>query len=161
MEILRSIHISAPPEKPTQTITGCVQVDDISNSKEVVLVAVGINKRLSPRNSEEWKSVLATKAPLQRNKSVFTLNVDQLNKNGLLWVIPTSIFEPTKVRIQLSANETLEAGFRVEIFARNTIINRDVPAAADLKTGTTVKFEIGWTLLNDTQKATPTVAGTI
>lgn len=155
---INRIYIEAPATTSIEKIYDCLHGElntkcfDTDENINIVLV---VCKR--KRATTEWSKILNSKLPQAREKTTFVITKEDWFSEGLIYVIPTPIFETTPIKLIFERNPILELGFKVEIFARDTVITREVAPSSNLSTGVTVSFAINWTIASNTTLATPVV----
>lgn len=130
--------------------------ESILKNTESIKIAVAISQRKASREPEDWQKIIDTTV-ITKNNSSFLKAKDDYQKDGLVWVLETPIFEKTPVKVVIENSELLQCGFQIEIFARDALITREVPPNPTVSTGVTIRFEIGWQVLSYSSAATPVV----
>lgn len=156
-KIINRIYIDAPATLSTGRSNEFLNGELIiprCNESEKINVAVIIGRK--PSNFAQWPQILATQTPQTKTKS-FVITKEDWISTGLIWVIPTSIYETNPIKIQIGGNSLLDSGFTIQIHSRDTIITREVAASTELAKGATISFTIDWTISANATLATPVV----
>lgn len=127
------------------------------DQSESIKIAILISKRKTPTSFTEWSSIIGNKTPQTKAKTAFVINKEDWQNTGLIWTLPTPIFQTTPIKIAFDKNSLLDLGFRIEIYARDTVITREVPPSPELTKGATISFGINWIIATNTAAATPIV----
>lgn len=163
MSSVKSVFINAPATSSTNqtngVLTGNLSIENknCEKSGESIKVAFSVNKRENKRELKDWLNIINKRQILSKQNSTFVLKKEDWLRNGGTWVIATPVFEKTSVKLTLDASELLEPGFMVQIFTRDALIIREVPADRNLATGVTINFEIGWTAVSNIAAAEPAI----
>lgn len=124
---------------------------------ERVRIGVGLKTLAKPRSFEEWSNIINKKNPLSTATRNFQVDKDYWFSKGVNWVIPTPIFEKTKIHILLEPSALLSTGFLIEIFRRDSLIIHEVSPSPTLSAGATIELQVNWQLTTVGSTATPVV----
>lgn len=123
---------------------------------ERVRIGLNIKAKTDPKTKSEWEQIVNRKEPIPVGRTrQFRIDETFWFTAGSTWIIPTKLFGPSTITVNLQPSALLAGGFTVEVHLRYTTIVKEFEPNPQLSSGGELKIEIQWALYPATQEATP------
>lgn len=150
--------VNTPTKPKLQTLDGNLTIEGIEKASfhEKVKIGLNIKANKDTRTSEEWKSIVTRREPINPTKArSFRIDENYWFGRGATWIVATQLFAPTQVKLKLQPSPLLANGFTIELYLRYITIVKQFPSDPALSAGGIITCNINWAVYPNVEKASP------